>query len=368
MKQFFPILFLLLFLAFLAWANIYLARRFTFFFDLKSSRYLYFAFGGLSVYMVAGIIAFVNGESAFANFAYSAASIVMGFLLYLLLSVLAVHLFSAFVKVEPKLLGLASLGLAVLVTALGIWNATYRRVHEVYIPIKGLKTEVRMMHLSDIHIGHFWGPKTLEKIVEKTNAANPDLVVITGDLFDGKIRLNSASIQPLKKLNAPVFFVEGNHDGYSGAAEVKKNLRSIGVTVLENEVTHFGELQIIGLDHMRADDSSNNVHAQGNPATIKNTLAQINLFDGPPTVLLHHSPDGIEYAKQHGIDLYLAGHTHNGQLFPANLIVPLIYKYNKGLFDINGMKVYVSQGAGTFGPPMRVGTISEMPLHILKPE
>ncbi|MFV0590922.1 MAG: hypothetical protein ACK5M7_06020 [Draconibacterium sp.] len=95
---------------------------------------------------------------------------------------------------------------------------------------------------------------------------------------------------------------------------------------------------------------------------------QLNIFPEQPTVLLHHSPDGIEYANRHGVDLYLAGHTHNGQLFPFNLLVPLFYKYNKGLSDFKGTNIYVSQGAGAFGPPMRVGTISEMPFITLKPE
>jgi len=85
-------------------------------------------------------------------------------------------------------------------------------------------------------------------------------------------------------------------------------------------------------------------------------------------VLLHHSPDGIKYANQHGVDLYLAGHTHAGQLFPIKYIAKLIFDYNKGLRDYNGTKIYVSQGAGTFGPPMRVGTISELTLLKLKPQ
>lgn len=365
MKQFFPILFLVIFLGVLISANIYLTRRFTFYFDLKSSRYLYLTFASVTVFMIAGIMVFSNAASGFANLAYSAASIFMGFMLYLLLAVLAVHLLSVLVQLQPKILGTASLALAVLVTTLGIWNAMYKRVTRVDIPVKGLKKEVKIMHLSDIHIGHFWGPKTLQKIVDKTNQEKPDVVFITGDLFDGKIRLNKASIEPLKELSAPVYFVEGNHDGYSGAQEVKAKLREIGVSVLENEVTHFGELQIIGLNHMRADHPNG-----GNPErpTIQSSLSQLNIFDGPPTVLLHHSPDGVEYANRHGVDLYLAGHTHNGQLFPINLLIPLFYKYNKGLFNYNGTHIYVSQGAGAFGPPMRVGTISEMPLLTLKPE
>ncbi len=367
MRQFFPILFLIIFMAFITGANIYLARRFSFYFDLRSTRYLYIAFGALTVFMIAGIIGFTNAQGAFSNLIYAAASIVMGFLLYLLLSVAVVDLVSLFAKSVPRLLGISALSLAILVTVAGIVNAQYRRISEVEIPMKGLKTELKAAHLSDIHIGHFWGQKTLQRIVDKTNAEKPDVVFITGDLFDGRIRLNSESLAPLKQLNAPVYFVEGNHDGYSGASEIKEMLREIGITVLENEVTHFNQIQIIGLDHMRADDGDPAMHGTGSKPTMRSVLDELNIFPGKPTVLLHHSPDGIEYANQHGVDLYLAGHTHNGQLFPFNFVVRMIYKYNKGLHNYKGTRIYTSQGVGTFGPPMRVGTKCEIVILKLIP-
>ncbi len=366
MRQFLPIIFLIVFLAILASANIYLARRFSFYFELRSTRFLYVAFGALTVFMIAGIIGFTNAEGTFANMIYVAASVVMGFLLYLLLSVAVVDLLHLFIKTIPRFLGVAAILIALVVTTGGILNAKYRRISEVEIPLKGLKSDLTLAHLSDIHIGHFWGPKTLRKIVDKTNAQNPDVVFITGDLFDGRIRLNSESLEPLKQLNAPVYFVEGNHDGYSGAAEIKEMLREIGITVLENEVTHFNQIQIIGLNHMRADDGDPAMHGTGNKPTMRSVLDSLNIFPEQPTVLLHHSPDGIEYANQQGIDLYLAGHTHNGQLFPFNFVVGMIYKYNKGLNEYKGTRIYTSQGVGTFGPPMRVGTKSEIVVLKLK--
>nr|WP_319511253.1 metallophosphoesterase [uncultured Draconibacterium sp.] len=367
MRQIIPWLFFIAFIAFLVGANMYLAKRFTFYFDIRKARYLYITFGALTVFMIVGIATTSNTQAAFGNMIYIAASIVMGFLLYLLLSVAVVDLVNIFTKSVPRLLGIAALSLAVFVTAAGIINAQYRRISEVEIPMKGLTNEITVAHLSDIHIGHFWGPKTLQRIVDKTNAQNPDVVFITGDLFDGKIRLNGESLDPLKQLNAPVYFVEGNHDGYSGAKEVKDNLREIGVTVLENEVTHFNQIQIIGLNHMRADNSQQEIPERRNRPSIRSVLDELNLFPGKPTVLLHHSPDGIEFANQHGVDLYLAGHTHNGQLFPFNFVVGMIYKYKKDLGNYKGTRIYTSQGVGTFGPPMRVGTKSEIVILKLKP-
>lgn len=368
MRQILPIIFLIVFLTFIVGANIYLVKRFAFYFDFKNSRLLYFGFGALTFLMIFGIAAFTNARGGVANLLYVTASIIMGFLLYLLLSVAVVDIASIFIKSVPKILGISAISLAVIVSVAGIINAQYRRISEVEIPMKGLSSEIRAAHLSDIHIGHFWGPKTLQKIVDKTNLQKPDVVFITGDLFDGKIRLSSKNLEPLTKLDAPVYFVEGNHDGYSGVVEIKDMLREIGVSVLENEVTHFNQIQIIGLDHMRATNNDPAMHGTGSKPTISSVLDELNIFPEKPTVLLHHSPDGIEIANKHGIDLYLAGHTHNGQLFPFNFIVRMIYKYNKGLKEYKGTRIYTSQGVGTFGPPMRVGTKSEIVVLTLKPE
>ncbi len=368
MRQFIPLLITIIFFGVLVAANIYLARRFVWYFDFTGKRFLYILFAAITLFMIGAPIALMNAKSGLANFAYSAAAILLGFMLYLLISVILVDISRLFVKTNPKVFGIIALSLAVLISGFGIWNATKKRVRNVDIEIKGLSKEIKAALLTDVHIGHFWGVKTLQKIVDITNAQNPDVVFIGGDLFDGKIRLNRESLDPLTRLNAPVYFVEGNHDGYSGAKEIKDNLRDIGVQVLENEVTHFSELQIIGLNHMRPDGESVNMHASSPRATIKSTLNILNIFPGKPTILLHHSPDGIRYASEHGVDLFLAGHTHNGQLFPFNFVVKMVYEYNKGLHEYNKTKIYVSQGVGAFGPPMRVGSISEISILNLKPE
>lgn len=368
MRQLIPLIITIVFFAILIGANIYLTRRFSWYFDLKNTRWLYIVFATITLFMIGAPIAFMNAKSGFANFAYSAAAITLGFMMFLLMSVILVDVLSLFLRNSPEILGTAAILLALFVSGYGIWNATNKRVREVEVPLKELTTEIKAALLTDIHIGHFWGVKTLQNVVNKTNAENPDVVFITGDLFDGKIRLNKASLVPLQNLKAPVYFVEGNHDGYSGAKEIKQKLREIGVHVLENEVTHFSELQLIGLNHMLADDESVDMHATGVRSNIKSTLKTLNIFPNKPTVLLHHSPDGIKYANAHGVDLFLAGHTHAGQIFPVNFIAEWMFDYNKGLHDYNGTKMYVSQGVGTFGPPMRVGTISEITILNLKPE
>jgi hypothetical protein len=223
------------------------------------------------------------------------------------------------------------------------------------------------MHFSDIHLGHFRGKDYLQRLVDKAKSQDPDFVVITGDLFDGKIQLKLETLEPLKDFAVPVYFVEGNHDKYSGVHQIKDYLRKTDVHVLENEIDTFKGIQLVGLNHMQADNDTPSVPPNPSDISIKSVLSELIIDKDHPSILLHHSPDGIEHANLAGIDLYLCGHTHAGQLFPVNYINDLLFKYNKGLHKYKDTRIYVSQGAGTFGPPMRLGTKSEITLINLVP-
>ncbi len=360
MKQLIPFLMLIIFLGILVGADVYLSRRFAFYFGLDSARPFYYVFGGLILFMIGGLIAFTNIDSSFGTLVYQVAAITMGFMLYLLISVLLVDLVSLVVKVSPVYLGIAVLALSTSVSGYGIWNAFNVRLTEQKIALPGLQQNIKAMHLTDIHIGHFRGKDFLQSVVDRTNAADVDVVFMTGDLFDGKIALKRENVEPLLDLKAPIYFIEGNHDNYTGVEQIKADLRSIGVKVLENEVAEFRGIQVIGLNHMLADNESANMHAVANGKTVKSVLDSLPIRDDKPSILLHHGPDGIKYAQQHGVDLYLAGHTHAGQLFPANIVANWMFEYNRGLHDYKGTKVFVSEGVGTFGPPLRIGTKSEM--------
>ncbi len=368
MKQFFPLLFFTVFIGILIAANIYLARRFNWYFSIENIKILYFTLPALSAFMIFGMFPLTNTTSGFGSFVYVTAAITMGVLLYLVLSVLFVDLIGIFTDFNPKAYGISALAITILISTYGIINSWNTKVTQQEIGMKGLKKEIRAMHLSDIHIGHFRGKNFLKKIVDKTNKENVDVVFITGDLFDGRINLSKEELLPLKQLKAPIYFIEGNHDRYTGVSQIKQYLRETGIHVLENELINWNELQIIGLSHMRADSETFDMHAAGNHSTIKSVLDSLPINKNKPAVLLHHSPDGIKYANQHGVDLYLAGHTHAGQLFPIKYIANLIFAYNEGLHNFNGTKIFVSQGTGTFGPPMRVGTISELAVLTLKSE
>lgn len=367
MKQFVPYLFLFLFLVVLVTANIYLARRFNFYFSIENTKILFFVFPALSLLMIFGLIPLANATSNLASLVYILAAVTMGVLLYLLLIVLLVDLVRIFTNFSPNTYGIITLSATFLISLYGFLNTLNVRVTEKELRIDNLQKEVRAMHISDVHIGHLRGKAFMQQIVDKTNRQNVDVVFITGDLFDGKKHLNKDVLLPLTKLDAPVYFIEGNHDRYTGVETIKGYLRESGVNVLENEVVNWNGLQIIGLNHMRPDNKSANMHAAGNHETIQGVLGKLPVDQNKTVILLHHSPDGIEYASENGADLYLAGHTHAGQLFPIIYIAELLFKYNKGLHHFDGTKLFVSRGAGTFGPPMRVGTSSEITVLALKP-
>lgn len=368
MKYILPLLMMILFFGILIGANIYLARRFNFFFSLDSLRALYFVFGLTTLFMFFGGFSTANAVGLIGHITNIIAFTLLGFLLYLLLSTLFIDLAGLIVNISPQMKGIISLGMAVIISAYGIFNARYTRITTETIPIPGLEKEIRALHLTDTHLGHFRGANNLRKLVERINDLDVDVVFFTGDLLDGRIGLVKESMKPLKDLKAPVYFVEGNHDKYTGVNSIKKNLTSIGIKVLTNEVAEWNGIQIIGLNHMIADSASYDMHAEQGRMTVRKALEVLEYDESKPVVLLHHGPAGIKYAAAAGVDLYLAGHTHGGQLFPATLVARAIFEYNKGLHRYKNTYVYVCEGTGTFGPPMRVGTKSEMTILTLKPE
>ncbi len=367
MRNLIPILVLIVFLAFVVGVIIYLSKRFSWYFGISHINRLYILFALGSVFMIGGLMAFTNSVSPSGRIIYMMASISMGFTLYLIMTVILVDLVHFLVKVKPFYYGMTALVLAMIIAVAGIWHSYNLKTTSIEIPVKGITKEVRALHISDIHLGHFRGKNFIQTIVDATSRLDIDVVFLTGDLYDGKINLNKEVIAPFGHLDVPIYFVEGNHDDYSGSRRIKQELVETGVIVLENEVTTWGEFQIIGLDHMPADSQSVDMHARDQQTTMQSILPGLDIDKEKPSILLHHYPVGIKYASEQGIDLLLAGHTHGGQLFPINYIAKLMFPYNKGLYEHNGMIIYVSQGTGTFGPPLRVGTRSELAVLILKP-
>lgn len=223
-----------------------------------------------------------------------------------------------------------------------VMNARMTTVRQEQIP----RLPLRIAHLSDIHIGSI-GASTLAAIIAKTNDLKPDVVLITGDLFDNANSGTRAAATQLGAFVAPVLFTSGNHEVYAGYGNVQRMLSATPVRWLRNEVVDIKGIRIIGVDNSYGTE-----------------LLQSVLDRTPPspafTVLMNHQPTGFAVAAQNRIGLTLSGHVHNGQIWPFNYLVRLFYPYLKGLHEDAGAFLNVSTGTGIWGPPMRLGSHSEI--------
>ncbi len=245
---------------------------------------------------------------------------------------------------------------AVLV-AYSLFNARSLRVREHTIRSPKLAAPLKIAHISDVHLGATHDREALARIVKRTNALQPDLVAITGDLLDGTGRTTPEDIAPLNDLAAPTFMVSGNHEDYAGTGKVAPLIATTKARLLQNQaITHDG-LRIIGLGNIEV----------GRAKRAAQILSSLD-WDGESfTLLLFHHPMSFGFLKKFPIDLHLSGHTHAGQIFPFNLLVRLLYPFDRGLHERDGRHAHVSPGTGTWGPPMRLGSRNEITLLRLLP-
>lgn len=217
----------------------------------------------------------------------------------------------------------------------------------------------RIVHLTDIHVSQTVRAPFVRRLVEMTNALQPDMVVITGDLVDGTVEELGAQVESLRELSAPdgVFFVTGNHEYYSGVEGWMRFLPTLGVRVLRNEHAVIerpeGRFVLAGVD-----DHTAAQFGRGHGADPVAALA--DRPEGAPVVMLAHQPVQVHEHAGLGVDLQLSGHTHGGQIWPFRYLVPLQQPFVRGLHRFEQTQVYISCGCGYWGPPMRVGADPEI--------
>ena len=240
------------------------------------------------------------------------------------------------------------------------------RVREVEVPIAGLPTALHgftIAQISDLHVGPTVKAPYVRAVVERINALQADAVAITGDLVDGRVQDLASDVASLADLRSRhgSFFVTGNHEYYSGAAEWIAHLRQLGLTVLidEHVVLEHGGAQLVmaGVaDHgARHFDASHRSDPRAAMAGAPRDAALVVL-----RVLLAHQPRSAPAAADAGFHIQLSGHTHGGQFWPWNLLVKLQQPFVAGLHKLRSMWVYTSRGTGYWGPPLRLGAPSEI--------
>ncbi len=294
--------------------------------------------------------------SDFSMVLYTAASLWLGMLFLFLTTFLIYEPVRLILRPDSKTTGIVLVAVVLLVSLYAVVNAFFISVKTVEVALPNLAVPVKMVQLSDIHVGTIHNTGYLTRIVDKTNALYPDMVLITGDFFDGIGPVSRKTVAPLQNMNARTFFVMGNHERYGDSDRVAKLMADTGVTMLRNEVVEYKGIQIVGADCPERDNLKDTPY-----------LRKMQIKKEIPSILMFHQPTGIEHAVRAGINLQVSGHTHNGQVFPFNLLAKIFYPYLNGLYLIDGMYLYVSPGTGTWGPPMRLGSQNEITLFNLVP-
>lgn len=255
------------------------------------------------------------------------------------------------------------IGAAAIMGAYGFFEARRSpRIARVNVPLRNLPRGLDGFHIAqitDVHVGPTIKRSFVETIVGEVNSLKPDLIALTGDLADGTVKHLASDVAPLRELRAGhgTFFVTGNHEYYSGVHEWMREIVRLGFDVLTNEhrlIRHGGgRLLIAGVPDYSAEKMEPSHKSDPLSALVRAPEADVKL-------LLAHQPRSVFAASKAGFDLQISGHTHGGQYFPGNVLVALVQPYIAGLYLHEKTWIYVSRGTGYWGPPLRLGSPSEI--------
>ncbi|MFJ5116878.1 metallophosphoesterase [Kitasatospora sp. NPDC088548] len=247
-----------------------------------------------------------------------------------------------------------------------VGNGTYGvlrgpRLKQVTVPLAKLPARAhgyRIAVVSDIHLGPILGRAHTRRIVDTINGAQPDLIAVVGDLVDGSVAELGREAEPLARLRARdgAYFVTGNHEYFSGAGPWVDFIRELGVHPLQNARVELAGFDLAGVNDIAGRD-------QGDGPDFGKALGDRDR--ARTSVLLSHQPVTIHDAVRHGVDLQLSGHTHGGQLWPGNYLAELANPTVAGLERYGDTQLYVTRGAGAWGPPVRVGAPSDITIVTL---
>lgn len=230
------------------------------------------------------------------------------------------------------------------------------QVKRVTVPLGKLPRAAhgfRIAVVSDIHLGPILGRGFTQRVVDTINGTQPDLIAVVGDLVDGSVEDLGPAAAPLAQLRARhgTYFVTGNHEYFSGAEQWVDHVRELGLRPLQNARTELPGFDLAGVDDVAGE-------REGHGPDFAKALGDRDRSRA--SVLLAHQPVVIHDAVKHGVDLQLSGHTHGGQLWPGNFIAGLANPTLAGLERYGDTQLYVTRGAGAWGPPVRVGAPSDI--------
>ena len=318
---------------------------------------------GLSVSFVAASLLAYRRWKVWVRMFYRIAAVWLGIVNFFFLAACASWMACAIAWLakapvtRPQIAELA-FGIATAAAVYGLLTARWVRVKRMMVRLPNLPASWRgrvAAVISDIHLGHVNGPGFLRRIVRKMAKLKPDVVFVPGDLYDGTHVDLDEVVGPWKEIAPPlgIYFVTGNHEEFSDRNQYVQAVSRAGLRVLNNEKVTLDYLQIVGVHDSDAADRER----------FRSLLELAHVDSRRASILLTHVPRSLRVPEEAGISLQISGHTHGGQIFPFTWFTRRIFgPYTHGLQRFGDLQVYTTYGAGTWGPPMRVGTRPEIVL------
>jgi uncharacterized protein len=317
----------------------------------------------LSAAFIASLIAGLRHSNSILRLTYRISAVWLGLLNFCLFAAVGCWCASAVSKVfglglDRHVIALVFYGLAILAGVGGILNAAWLRVTRINVKLPGLPPAwegQEVVLVSDLHLGNIRGAGFMRRVVSKIQSLKPYAIFIPGDMFDGPKGDYDRLVEPCRALSAPagVYFVTGNHEEFTDRSIYIAVIERAGLRVLNNEKVTVQGLQIVGVHDGEAVE----------PELFKKTLQDAAVDRRQPSILMAHRPSNLSIPEAAGLSLQLSGHTHKGQFWPWNWVIFKVHgPFAYGLNRMGNLQVLTTSGAGTWGPPMRVGTKSEIVL------
>lgn len=329
--------------------------------DASEIVWLQVILGVLSISFVAASTLAFSYTSTPVRVFYKASAVWMGLLSFLFMATLFAWATLGVVTVAHVALNFHLMvevlfAVAMAVGLYGVFNASWTRITRARVRLANLPEAWRGRKaalVSDVHLGHVRNGSFLRRLIRLILSEEPDAIFIAGDLYDGTAIDAAKAAEPLSQLTAPhgVFFVAGNHEQFGDDSKYLDAVEAAGVRVLRNEKVNVNGLQVVGVPYR---DAATN-------GGLASALRRVSIDRDRASILLTHAPDDPHTAESLGFSLQLSGHTHLGQFIPWSWMARRIYRqFVYGLSRIGKMQVFTSSGAGTWGPPLRLGSNPEI--------
>ncbi len=371
MKILSQMIFIVVFVLFIVGAGHFVIyKSFLTIFSISSMRFIYF----LRIFFFLSSISFIfttlivqSSYTTIGSILYKVNSVWLGTVyMFFLASFLFAGIYGIFSFFDlslslPKVIGVVLFFVAILVSVYGLFNSFNLQVTRYVLKVKNLPeywVGKNIVLFSDTHFGNIRNLKFGGKLVSLVNEQNPALVLIAGDYYDGP-PVNDEKIGQLMtgiKSEKGIYFASGNHEEYGDHSRFMNSLERGGVKVLDNKSILVEGISIVGVDFA----SGSNKHI------LDNVLGGLSLQNDNPKILIKHAPNLLSSVEKYKFDLVVSGHVHSGQVWPGMWLAKTVFgKFYYGLNYLNEMAVITSSGAGTWGPPQRLATKSEIVLIVL---